>query len=100
MRDRRAVRTGSPSTDTMRIRVSGARRAIRTSSNASRSRSSMSRRRSTSAAPGPPVIVMAEMPGISPHVARFARWVWAAGVTVYLPTVTVYLPPLFGARRR
>ena len=24
---------------------------------------------------GPAVIVMAEMPGISPHVARFARWV-------------------------
>ena len=23
---------------------------------------------------GPAVIVMAEMPGISPHVARFARW--------------------------
>ena len=24
---------------------------------------------------GPAVIVMTEMPGISPHVARFARWV-------------------------
>ncbi|MBV8474792.1 MAG: dienelactone hydrolase, partial [Hyphomicrobiales bacterium] len=24
---------------------------------------------------GPAVIVMAEMPGISPHVVRFARWV-------------------------
>lgn len=34
---------------------------------------------------GPAVIVMAEMPGISPHVARFARWVRDAGFTVYLP---------------
>ncbi|MEF9979304.1 MAG: hypothetical protein RR834_12530, partial [Thermomonas sp.] len=31
---------------------------------------------------GPAVIVMAEMPGISPHVARFARWVRQAGFTV------------------
>src|ERR1700729_2530538 len=36
---------------------------------------------------GPAVIVMAEMPGISPHVARFARWVCAAGFTVYMPSL-------------
>jgi dienelactone hydrolase len=36
---------------------------------------------------GPAVIVMAEMPGISPHVARFARWVRLAGFTVYLPSL-------------
>jgi dienelactone hydrolase len=36
---------------------------------------------------GPAVIVMAEMPGISPHVARFARWVRDAGFTVYLPSL-------------
>ena len=36
---------------------------------------------------GPAVIVMAEMPGISPHVARFARWVRHAGFTVYLPSL-------------
>ncbi|MCP9622912.1 dienelactone hydrolase [Nocardia otitidiscaviarum] len=36
---------------------------------------------------GPAVIVMAEMPGISPDVARFARWVRAAGLTVYLPSL-------------
>ena len=35
---------------------------------------------------GPAVIVMAEMPGISPHVARFARWVRDAGFTVYMPS--------------
>jgi dienelactone hydrolase len=34
---------------------------------------------------GPAVIVMTEMPGISPHVARFARWVRGAGFTVYMP---------------
>lgn len=34
---------------------------------------------------GPAVIVMTEMPGISPHVARFARWVRKAGFTVYMP---------------
>lgn len=34
---------------------------------------------------GPGVIVLAEVPGISPHVARFARWVRDAGFTVYLP---------------
>src|SRR5215475_628120 len=36
---------------------------------------------------GPAVIVMAEMPGISPHVARFARWVRDAGLTVYVPSL-------------
>lgn len=36
---------------------------------------------------GPAVIVMAEMPGISPHVARFARWVRDAGFTVYMPNL-------------
>lgn len=36
---------------------------------------------------GPAVIVMAEMPGISPHVARFARWVRDAGFTVYIPSL-------------
>ncbi len=36
---------------------------------------------------GPAVIVLAEMPGISPHVARFARWVRDAGFTVYLPSL-------------
>ena len=36
---------------------------------------------------GPAVIVMSEMPGISPHVARFARWVRAAGFAVYMPSL-------------
>ncbi len=36
---------------------------------------------------GPGVIVMHEMPGISPQVARFARWVRDAGFTVYLPSL-------------
>src|SRR3954451_18197633 len=36
---------------------------------------------------GPAVIVMTEMPGISPHVARFARWVRDAGFSVYLPSL-------------
>ena len=36
---------------------------------------------------GPAVIVMAEMPGISPHVARFARWVVDGGFTVYMPSL-------------
>lgn len=30
---------------------------------------------------------MTEMPGISPHVARFARWVRDAGFTVYMPSL-------------
>ena len=36
---------------------------------------------------GPAVIVMAEMPGITPHVARFARWVRDAGFTVWMPNL-------------
>ena len=36
---------------------------------------------------GPAVIVMAEMPGISPQVARFARWVRDAGFTVWMPSL-------------
>jgi len=34
---------------------------------------------------GPAVIVMTEMPGITPHVARFARRVRDAGFTVWMP---------------
>ena len=34
---------------------------------------------------GPAVIVMTEMPGIHPQVARFARWVRDAGFTVWMP---------------
>ncbi len=36
---------------------------------------------------GPAVIVMAEMPGISPDVARFARWVRDAGFTIFMPSL-------------
>ncbi|WP_432139648.1 MULTISPECIES: dienelactone hydrolase family protein [unclassified Streptomyces] len=36
---------------------------------------------------GPAVILMPEMPGISPDVARFARWVRDAGLTVYMPSL-------------
>ena len=36
---------------------------------------------------GPGVIVMAEIPGISPDVARFARWVRNAGFAVYMPSL-------------
>jgi dienelactone hydrolase len=36
---------------------------------------------------GPAIIVMSEMPGISPHVARFARWARDAGFTVYMPSL-------------
>ncbi len=36
---------------------------------------------------GPAVIVMTEMPGISPHVARFGRWVRDAGFSVYMPSL-------------
>jgi dienelactone hydrolase len=36
---------------------------------------------------GPAVVVMTEMPGITPHVARFARWVRDAGFTVWLPSL-------------
>lgn len=36
---------------------------------------------------GPAVIVLTEMPGISPQVIRFARWVVDAGFTVYMPSL-------------
>jgi len=36
---------------------------------------------------GPAVVVMPEMPGISPDVVRFATWVRDAGFTVYLPSL-------------
>lgn len=36
---------------------------------------------------GPAVIVMPEMPGITPYVARFARWVRDAGFAVYMPSL-------------
>ncbi|WP_225782986.1 dienelactone hydrolase family protein [Xenophilus sp. Marseille-Q4582] len=36
---------------------------------------------------GPAVLVMTEMPGISPQVVRFARWVRDAGFTVYMPSL-------------
>ncbi len=36
---------------------------------------------------GPAVIVMTEMPGISPQVARFGRWVRDAGFTVFMPSL-------------
>lgn len=36
---------------------------------------------------GPAVVVMHEMPGIGPHVLRFARWVREAGFTVWLPSL-------------
>jgi dienelactone hydrolase len=36
---------------------------------------------------GPAVIVMTEMPGIAPEVARFARFVRDAGFTVYMPNL-------------
>jgi dienelactone hydrolase len=36
---------------------------------------------------GAAVIVMTEMPGISPHVARFSRWVRDAGFSVYMPSL-------------
>ncbi|WGR62439.1 hypothetical protein E3U26_14985 (plasmid) [Paracoccus ferrooxidans] len=39
---------------------------------------------------GPAVTVMQEMPGLSPQVVRFARWLRDAGFTVWLPS-------LFGA---
>ncbi|HEY8121336.1 MAG TPA: dienelactone hydrolase family protein [Myxococcota bacterium] len=43
------------------------------------------RKRVFVAGSGPAVIVMAEMPGIYPHVSRFARWVRDAGFTVWMP---------------
>ncbi len=36
---------------------------------------------------GPAVLVLPEMPGISPDVARFARWVRDAGFAVWLPSL-------------
>ncbi len=36
---------------------------------------------------GPAVILMPEMPGISPHVLRFSRWVRDAGFTVFVPSL-------------
>ncbi|GAA2814059.1 dienelactone hydrolase family protein [Saccharopolyspora taberi] len=36
---------------------------------------------------GPGVVLMPEMPGISPDVIRFARWIRDAGFTVYLPSL-------------
>jgi dienelactone hydrolase len=36
---------------------------------------------------GPAVVVLCEMPGISPQVARFGRWVRDAGFTVYMPSL-------------
>ncbi|MDP1823756.1 MAG: dienelactone hydrolase family protein [Archangium sp.] len=36
---------------------------------------------------GPAVIVIAEIPGITPEVARFARWVRDAGFTVFMPVL-------------
>ncbi|WP_418959496.1 dienelactone hydrolase family protein [Streptomyces tritici] len=36
---------------------------------------------------GPAVVLMPEMPGISPDVARFARWMREAGLTVYVPSL-------------
>src|ERR1700719_147015 len=36
---------------------------------------------------GPAVIVMTEMPGISPYVALVSRWVRDAGFTVYMPSL-------------
>jgi dienelactone hydrolase len=36
---------------------------------------------------GPAVVLMPEMPGISPDVLRLARWVRNAGFTVYVPSL-------------
>jgi dienelactone hydrolase len=36
---------------------------------------------------GPAVIVIHELPGITPHVTRFARWVRDAGFTVFVPSL-------------
>jgi dienelactone hydrolase len=36
---------------------------------------------------GPAVVVMPEMPGISPDVLRLARWIRDAGFTVYVPSL-------------
>jgi dienelactone hydrolase len=55
---------------------------------------------------GPAVIVMAEMPGIYPHVSRFARWVREAGFTVWMPNLfgdpgrTISMPHGLGVMAR
>lgn len=36
---------------------------------------------------GPAVVLMPEMPGISPDVARFARWIRDAGFSAYVPSL-------------
>ena len=36
---------------------------------------------------GPAVIVLHELPGIGPHLLRFARWVREAGFTVFIPSL-------------
>ncbi|MDX2274136.1 MAG: dienelactone hydrolase family protein [Hyphomonadaceae bacterium] len=36
---------------------------------------------------GAPVIVMSEIPGITPEVARFARWVRDAGFRIWMPSL-------------
>ena len=36
---------------------------------------------------GAPVIVMSEIPGITPEVARFARWVREAGFRIWMPNL-------------
>lgn len=36
---------------------------------------------------GPAVVLMPELPGISPDVLRFGRWVRDAGFTVYIPSL-------------
>ncbi|QUD83303.1 dienelactone hydrolase family protein [Gordonia polyisoprenivorans] len=36
---------------------------------------------------GPAVVLLPEMPGISPDVLRFGRWIRDAGLTVYLPSL-------------
>jgi dienelactone hydrolase len=47
---------------------------------------------------GPAVIVIHEIPGITPHVLRFADWVVDAGLKVYLPELvgTAGRQPSFG----
>jgi dienelactone hydrolase len=45
------------------------------------------KRRVFVAGQGPAVIIVHEIPGITPEVARFARWVRDAGFTVYLPSL-------------
>jgi dienelactone hydrolase len=45
------------------------------------------RRKVYVAGQGPGVIIIHEIPGITPEVARFARWVRDAGFTVYLPSL-------------